>query len=124
MVQFNSEHWKTQIFPKKFCSELAGDLQEKLLKATNKVTSQTTKNCYAKTSCNVSSDFELSNPSEEVIKKILISLNTGKAAGMNQIPAKFLRDDAEVSALPLRNIIKLSIKLPNHPSHRKVKLLS
>ena len=67
---------------------------------------------------------ELSNPSEEVIKKILISLNTGKAAGMNQIPAKFLRDDAEVSALPLRNIIKLSIKLPSHPSHRKVKLLS
>ena len=30
---------------------------------------------------------------------------------MDQIPAKFLRDGAEVLALPLRNIINLSIKL-------------
>ena len=39
---------------KRFYSELAGDLQEKLPRAANKFTSQTTKNCYVKTSCNVS----------------------------------------------------------------------
>ena len=39
---------------KRFYSELAGDLQEKLPRAPNKFTSQTTKNCYVKTSCNVS----------------------------------------------------------------------
>ena len=39
--------------------------------------------------------FELSNVSEEVIKKILLSLNTSKAAGLDQIPATFLKDGAE-----------------------------
>ena len=52
---------------KRFYSELAGDLQEKLPRAPNKFTSQTTKNYYAKTSCNISNDFEFSNVSEEDI---------------------------------------------------------
>ena len=100
---------------KRFYSELAGGLQEKLPRAPNKFTSQTTKNYYAKTSCNVSNDFEFSNVSEEDVKKILLSLDTSKAAGMDQIPAKFLRDGAEVLALPLGNIINLSIKLSTFP---------
>ena len=84
---------------KRFYSELAGGLQEKLPRAPNKFTSQTTKNYYAKTSCNVSNDFEFSNVSEEDVKKILLNLDTSKATGMDQIPAKFLRDGAEVLAL-------------------------
>ena len=50
-------------------SELAGGLQKKLPRAPNKFTSQTTKNYHAKTSCNVSNDFEFSNVSEEDVKK-------------------------------------------------------
>ena len=53
------------------------------------------------------------------MKKILLSLDTSKAAGMNQIPAKFLRDGAEVLAVPLRNIISLSIKLSTFPEECK-----
>ena len=83
--------------------------------ALNKFTDQTTKNYYVKTSRNVSNDFEFSNVFEEGIKKILLSLDTSKAAGMDQIPAKFLRDGAEVLALPLRNIINLSIKESTFP---------
>ena len=82
--------------------------QEKLSRAPNKFTSQTTKNYYTKTSCNVSNDFEFSNVSEEDVKKILLSLDTSKATGMDQIPAKFLRDGAEILALPLGNICKWS----------------
>ena len=104
---------------KRFYSELAGGLQEKLLKAPNKFTSQTTKNYYANTSCNVSNDFESSNLSEEVIKKILLSLDTSKATQVDQILAKFLRDSAEVLALPLRNIITLSMKLSTFPEEFK-----
>ena len=89
-------------------------------RAPNKFTSQTTKNYYAKTSCNVSNDFEFSNISEEDVKKILLSLDTSKAAGMDQIPAKFLRDGAEVLALPLGNIINLSIKLSTFPEECKI----
>ena len=58
----------------------------------------------AKTSCNVSNDFEFSNVSEEDVKKIFLSLHTSKASGMDQIPAKFLRDCTEVLALPLCEI--------------------
>ena len=82
--------------------------------------SQTTKNYYSKTSCNVSNDFQLSNVSEEIVKKILLSLDTSKIAGMDQIPAKFLRDGAEVLVLPLRNIINLSIKQSTFPEERKI----
>ena len=89
-------------------------------RAPNKFTSQTTKNYYAKTSCNVSNDFEFSNVSEEDVKKILLSLDTSKAAGMDQIPAKFLRDGDEVLALPMENIINLSIKLSTFPGKCKI----
>ena len=105
---------------KRFYSELDGGLQEKLPKVTNKFTSQKTTNYYAKTSWNVSNDFEFSNVCEEDVKKILISLDTSTTTGMNQIPAKFLRDGAEVLALPLGNIINLSIKLSTFPEECKI----
>ena len=79
---------------KRFYFELAGGLQEKLSRAPNKFTSQTTKTNYPKTSCNVSNDFEFSNVSEEDVKNTLLTLDTSKATGMDQIPAKFLRDGA------------------------------
>ena len=105
---------------KRFYSELARGLQEKLPRAPNKFTCQRNKNYYAKTSCNASNDFEFSNISEEHVKKILLSLDTSKVAGMDQIPAKFLRDGAEVLLLPLRNIINLSIKLSTFPKDCKI----
>ena len=104
---------------KRFYCELAEGLQEKLLRAPNKFTSKTTKNYYAKTSCNVSSDLEFSNIFEEDVKKISLSLDTSKVARMDQIPAKFLRGCAEVLALPSGNIINLSIKLPAFPEECK-----
>ena len=39
---------------------------------------------------------------------------------MDQIPAKLLRDGAEVLALSLRNIINLSIKLSTFPEECKI----
>ena len=51
---------------------------------------------------------------------ILLSLDTSKAAGIDQIPAEFLRDGAEVLALPLGNIINLSIKLSTFPEECKI----
>ena len=39
---------------------------------------------------------------------------------MDQIPAKLLRGGAEVLALPLRNIINLSIKLSTFPEECKI----
>ena len=87
----------------RFYYEVVGDLQDKLPKAPNKFTSQTTKNYYAKASCNVSNDIEMWNVFEEFNKKILLGLDTSEAAGIDQIPAKFLKDGAGVLSLPLRN---------------------
>ena len=42
---------------------------------------------------------------------------------MGQIPAKFLRDGAEALALPLGNIINLSIKLSTFPEECKIATL-
>ena len=105
---------------KRFYPELARGLQEKFPNAPNKFTSQTAKNYNAKTSCKVTNDFELSNLSEEAIKNILLSLNTSKAARMDQISATFLRDSADVFAPTLRNIINLSIKLSAFPEECKI----
>ena len=57
---------------KRFYFELAGGLQGKLPRAPNKFTGQTTKNYYAKTSCNISNDFEFSNLSEEHFKRFYL----------------------------------------------------
>ena len=50
----------------------------------------------------------------------LTSLDASKAAGMDQIPAKFIRDGAEELALSLKKIINLSIKLPTFPEECKL----
>ena len=49
-----------------------------------------------------------------------LSLYTSKAIGIYQIPAKFLKDSAKVLALPFRNIINLSIKLPTFHEECKI----
>lgn len=60
----------------------------------------------------------MSNVSEKVIKKLLLSLNTSKAAEIDQIPVKFLKDGEEV--LGVRNIIDLSVKLSTFPEECKI----
>ena len=50
----------------------------------------------------------------------LTSLDASKAAGMDQIPAKFIRDGAEELALSLKKIINLSTKLPTFPEECKL----
>ena len=61
-----------------------------------------------------------SNDIFKLIKKNLLSLDTSKAAGMDQIPVKLLKGDAEILAAPSRNIINLSIKLSTYPEDCKI----
>ena len=90
MAQLNSKHKNANIF-KWFCSELTRDLSKKNYQT-----------------------------SEEVIKKILPRLSTSKAAGVDHIPAKFLKDSAKVLALLMWNIINLSIKISTFPEESKI----
>ena len=63
-ISLNKDSENANTF-KRFYSELAGGLQKKLPRAPNKFTNQITKKYYAKTSCNLSNDFEFSKLSEE-----------------------------------------------------------
>lgn len=60
--------------------------------------------------------FNLAQITEDVVLKHLETLNPGKATGLDNLPAKFLRDGAKHLAPPLTHIINLSIhhgKVPN-----------
>ena len=59
------------------------------------------KNCH---------NFELCNGTLETIGQISACLDTSKAPGFNDTYSTFLKDDTEVSAIPLRNLVNLSVK--------------
>ena len=119
MVLFNLKHWKMQILSKGSTLN-----SRRPPRKTTKDTQQIYKSNKQKL---LRQDFMqrvqwlwIFKLSEEDVKKILLSLDTSKAAGMDQIPAKLLRDSAEVLALSLRNIINLSIKLSTFPEECKI----
>ena len=54
------------------------------------------------------------------VEKLLKNLDTSKATGIDQIPARFLKDGASVISKHLTNIINLSIELDTFPSECKI----
>ena len=60
-------------------------------------------------------NFEQCNATLESIKKIKACLKSSKAPGLEEISSKLLKDGAEVLALPLCNVVNLSIKQPLFP---------
>ena len=104
---------------KDFYSDLAGNLVRKLPVALNKFNNNSTKHYYMNIakSCH---NFELCNATLETIKKILACLDASKAPGLDGIFSKFLKDGAEVLALPLCNLVNLSIKQSLLPDQCKI----
>ena len=104
---------------KDFYSDLAGKLVRKLSVALNKTNNNSAKQYYMniEKSCH---NFELCNATLETIKKILVCLDSSKAPGLDRISSKFLKDGAEVLALPLCNLVNLSIKHSLFPDQCKI----
>ena len=67
-----------------------------------------------------SHNFELCNVTLETVKKILACLNSSKAPGLDRISAKSFKDGAEVIAVPLCNLVNLSIKQSVFPDQCKI----
>ena len=65
-------------------------------------------------------NFELCYAALETIKNILACLDTSKAFGLEGLSSKFLKNGAEVLALPLRNLVNLSIKQSLFPDQCKI----
>ena len=98
-----------QIFFMDFYSDLAGKLVRNLPVALNKFFNNSTKQDYMNI-LKSRHNFELCNTTLETIKKILASLDSTKAHGLDRISSKYLKDGAEVLALPLCNLVNLSTK--------------
>ena len=71
-------------------------------------------------------NFEFSETSPEKILNILKDLNPSKAAGLDNLSGKFLKDGTDILARPISQLCNLSIKLDSFPRSckiAKVKLL-
>ena len=66
------------------------------------------------------SDFQLSETSPEKILSILKGLNPSKAAGIDNLSGKFLKDGTHVLAWPMSQLCNLSIKLNSFPRSCKI----
>ena len=67
-----------------------------------------------------SNKLHLSPVCEEFVEKELLGLNPSKSTGLDNIPARFLRDGASVLKGPLTHIINLSITSGIVPDDFKV----
>ena len=63
---------------------------------------------------------ERCNATLKTIKRILACFDASKAAGLDGICSKFLKDAAEVLVLPLCSLVNLSIKRPLFPDSCKI----
>ena len=90
----------------------------KLPVVLNKSNNNSTKQCYIniEKSCH---NFKLWNATLETNKKILTCLDLFKVPIWDEISSKFLKDGAEVLALPLYNLVNLSIKQSLFPDQCK-----
>ena len=65
-------------------------------------------------------NFNFSEISPEIILNILESLNPSKAAGINNLSGKFLKDDTDIFARLISQLCNLSIKLCLFPRSCKI----
>ena len=56
----------------------------------------------------ISDNFCLSNTSEEKVLKIMTNIEISKAAGVDQLSARFLKDGANILAKPISTLCNLS----------------
>ena len=68
----------------------------------------------------MSDDFCLSNTSEEKVLKIMTNIESSKAAGVDKLSGRFLKDGANILAKPISALCNLSISQGVFPSACKV----
>ena len=103
---------------KKNFENLANDLVLKLPKAPNLYTLGKTLLYYNSLGLSRNS-FKFSQISDDV-RKYLINLSPNKASGIDNVSGKFLKDGADVLALPISQPCNFSISLSTFPQHGKI----
>ena len=104
---------------KDFYCKLAVNLLEKLPAAPKRYGKEYLTNYY-KGSNSEANDFKFSKVSQKDILILLNDIDSTKAAGIDNISGKFIKDGAQALALPITQICNLSIKLSSFPKYCKV----
>ena len=109
-------HNKSQKFLK--ISNLAKSLLIKLPNPPDKYNLQSVLRYYS--SFTISDYFCLSNTSEEKVLKIMTNIESSKAAGVDKLSGRFLKDGANILAKPISALCNLSISQGVFPIAYKV----
>ena len=101
---------------KNYFSRLAQNLVSKLPLLPNIFTESKIASYYDNdaVSKDLNFQFEETAPAEKILS-ILKGLNSSKAAGIDNLSGKFLKDGAHVLARPISQLCNLSIKLNSFP---------
>ena len=103
---------------KSFYSNLAGDLLAKLPKSPNRYTIKSVSDYYEKLP--LSENFKLDSITEGYLFNLLKNVEVTKAAGLDQISGKFLKDGARILAKPISELCNLSMTLGSFPNACKI----
>ena len=116
-----SANFDVKDIPKDFSayfSNLAENLASKLPNPSNKYGVLFVAQYYSHLGLTKKSD--LLPTEKDYVLKILRDIDTSKAAGINRLPGRFLKDGANVLAKPVTDICSLSISLNKSPSAFKL----
>ena len=103
---------------KNFFSNLAKSLLIKLPNPPDKYHLQSLIRYYF--SFMISNDFCLRNTSEEKVLKVMTNIENSKAAGVDNLSSRFLKDGANILAKPISTLCNLSISQGAFPNACKV----
>ena len=105
---------------KKFYSTLADDLLNNLPPPPKIFGLSSVRQYYEKNLKIPYAHFKFNFVSEETVLKILKDMDENKAAGLDNLSGKFLKDGADILAKPISQICNLSIKYSVFPADCKI----
>ena len=112
------ENFKVANIFNNFFTSVAEKLVDKLPKRPIHFAKQFLKDYYQEKGV-VENSFHFLIVGEEEIENLLNGLTASKATGLDSLPARFLKDGAEVIACPLAHIINLSLHSSQIPEDMK-----
>ena len=99
----------------KFYSNLASKLLDKLLAAVNKFVLHSIQVYYKSVLDLQENRFTFQKIKSSPVLKLLKNVKVNEAADMGNISGRFLKDGADITAIPVTQICNLSIKLSHFP---------
>ena len=116
----DSEHDTKSVLKtfKSFYSNLAGYLLAKLLMSPNRYTIKSVSGYYEKLA--LSENFKLDSITECYLFNVLKNVEVTKAAGLDQISEKLLKDGARILAKLIGELCNLSMALGSFPDASKI----